>query len=96
MKPQTSRRKRIALLVETSLGSGREILRGISLFARRIGNWEIFHAARGLEDAVPEWLKSWGGDGVIARVQDEEMLSTLKNLNSPVVDVWGWRLTNSP
>ncbi len=89
MKLQTSKRKRIALLVESSLGSGRSILRGISQFARQVGNWELLYAPRGLEDVVPDWLESWEGDGVIARIQDEGMLSALKKLKIPVVDVLG-------
>jgi LacI family transcriptional regulator len=89
VSPQAKKRKRIALLVETSLGSGKEILRGISQFARETGNWEIFHTPRGLEDAVPEWLESWEGDGVIARIQGENMLSSLKKLKTPIVDVLG-------
>lgn len=83
------KRKRIALLVETSLGSGREILRGIAEFARNHDNWEIFHAAQGLVDQVPDWLETWEGDGVIARIQSEGMLQSLKDLNVPVVDVLG-------
>lgn len=90
MKLQSSQRRRqIALLVETSLGSGREILRGIAQFARDYANWEIFHAARGLEDSVPDWLKAWDGDGVIARIQNEGMLHSLKKLETPIVDVLG-------
>jgi LacI family transcriptional regulator len=34
-------------------------------------------------------LESWEGDGVIARIQDEGMLSALKKLEIPVVDVLG-------
>ncbi len=89
MKPRSSKRKRIALLVESSLGSGREILRGISQFARQVGNWDLLYAPRGLEEGVPEWLESWDGDGVIARIQDENMLRALKKLEAPVVDVLG-------
>ena len=90
MKLQASQsRRQIALLVETSLGSGREILRGIAQFARDYANWEIFHAARGLEDSVPDWLKAWDGDGVIARIQNEGMLHSLKKLETPIVDVLG-------
>jgi LacI family transcriptional regulator len=89
MKPRISKRKRIALLVESSLGSGREILRGISQFARQVDNWDLLYAPRGLEDVVPEWLESWDGDGVIARIQDGNMLRALKKLEAPVVDVLG-------
>ena len=90
------KRKRIALLVETSLGSGSEILRGIAEFARNHDNWEIFHAARGLVDQVPDWLETWEGDGVIARIQSENMLQSLKDLSIPVVDVLGVPPHNLP
>lgn len=89
MKPRSAKRKRVALLVETSLGSGREILRGISQFARKIDTWDLLFAPRGLDDGVPEWLVSWDGDGVIARIQDERMLNALRKLKIPVVDVLG-------
>ncbi|MDF1812998.1 MAG: DNA-binding transcriptional regulator [Verrucomicrobiales bacterium] len=86
MKPN---RKKVALLVETSLGSGREILRGIANFAGNRGDWEMIHAARGLDDEVPDWIKSWKGDGVIARVQNPGIVEKLKKRKIPVVDVLG-------
>jgi len=87
--PPIQKRKRIALLVETSLGSGREILRGIAQFAREKTDWEIFHAARGLEDEVPEWIDSWEGEGIIARIQNQRMMARLKKFETPVIDVLG-------
>jgi LacI family transcriptional regulator len=89
VKLTVHKHKRIALLVETSLGSGREILRGIARFARQKTDWEIFHAARGLEEEVPEWIDSWEGDGIIARIQDEGMVDRLKKLETPIIDVLG-------
>ncbi|MFT5468823.1 MAG: LacI family transcriptional regulator [Verrucomicrobiales bacterium] len=82
-------RKRVALFVETSLASGREILRGIARYAQEVDSWQLFHSARGLEDAPPEWLRDWGGDGVIARVQTPELAEALQKLEAPVVDVLG-------
>jgi len=35
----------------------------------------------------PSWLEDWSGDGVIARIESAEMLSTLLELGLPVVDV---------
>jgi len=83
------RRKRIALLVETSLGSGREILRGIARYARQAGDWHLFHAAGGLSDALPDWMEHWDGDAVIARIQNPEMVERLGSLDVPVIDVLG-------
>tara|TARA_R110002096_G_scaffold59069_6_gene148331 strand:+ start:4966 stop:6105 length:1140 start_codon:yes stop_codon:yes gene_type:complete len=89
-------RKKVALIVETSLGSGREILRGIASFAHQTENWEVFHAVRSLEEAVPDWLDDWDGDGVIARVQNAEIAHNLNRLKIPVIDVLGVYETNFP
>jgi LacI family transcriptional regulator len=82
-------RQNIALIVETSLASGREILRGIARYARENDGWHLVHGARGLQDATPDWLSEWNGDGVIARVQTKEMATALRRLPMPVVDVLG-------
>lgn len=82
-------RRRVALLVETSLGSGREILRGIGRYARQASNWQLFHAAGGLADAIPDWMKDWKGDAVIARIQNPETRDQLSTLGIPVIDVLG-------
>lgn len=82
-------RKRIALLVETSLGSGREILRGIARYARQVGDWQLFHRAGGLSDSMTDWMENWEGDGVIARVQNQTTLDRLSTLGLPVIDVLG-------
>ena len=86
--PKTNRRG-VALLVETSLGSGREILRGIADYAHQLAHWQIFHAARGLHDGIPDWMSHWQGDGIIARVQDRTIAEALKKTGIPVVDVLG-------
>ncbi|MCB1063188.1 MAG: DNA-binding transcriptional regulator [Verrucomicrobiae bacterium] len=82
-------RHRVALIVETSLASGREILRGIARYAREVDRWQLFHAARGLQEAAPDWMQDWEGDGVIARVQSQEMANALRAVRAPVVDVLG-------
>ena len=81
--------KRVALLVETSLGSGREILRGIAAYRRQTDGWRIDHEARSLLEGVPEWLRGWSGDGIIARVQDRSTAEELIETGVPVVDVLG-------
>ena len=81
--------KKIGLLVETSLGSGREILKGIARYARYSGEWQLFHAAGGLSDMIPDWLENWDGDGIIARIQSDEVSEKLSELEIPVIDVLG-------
>jgi LacI family transcriptional regulator len=81
---------RVALLVETSQASGRDILRGIARYIREQGPWSIFHhEPRSLERSVPGWLKNWDGDGIIARIQNPAMAATLASIGIPTVDVLG-------
>jgi len=80
---------RVALLVETSLASGRDILRGVARYMREHSRWGIFHEPRSLEDKAPSWLKNWKGNGIIARIQNKEMADAVRNCGIPVVDVLG-------
>lgn len=89
-KPEsTTYHPHVALLVETSLGSGRDILRGIASYARQQRNWSLFHEPRGLEESAPDWLKAWKGDGIIARIQTPQLAQAVKETGLPVVDVLG-------
>jgi len=85
----TDYRPHVALLVETSLGSGRDILRGIATYARQQRNWSLFHEPRGLEESAPDWLKNWKGDGILARIQTPQLADAVKATGLPVVDVLG-------
>lgn len=80
---------RVALLVETSLSSGREILRGIARYVREHQPWALYHEAHGLEESVPRWLRRWKGDGIIARIQTRSMAQAIADSGLPTVDVLG-------
>jgi LacI family transcriptional regulator len=82
-------RPHVALLVETSLASGRDILRGISRYVREATPWALYHEPHGLEEAVPRWLKRWRGDGIIARIQTRRMADAIAASGIPTVDVLG-------
>ena len=79
----------VALLVETSLASGRDILRGIARYVRENQPWLLYHEPRSLEDRPPSWLKGWRGHGIIARVQTPAMARVIAQTRLPVVDVLG-------
>ena len=88
-KTAQSRRPRVALIVETSLASGRDILRGIARYLRVHGPWSIYHEPRALEESVPPWLTQWQGDGIIARIQNRRIADAVVGTGLPVVDVLG-------
>jgi LacI family transcriptional regulator len=79
----------VALIVETSLAPGREILRGIARYVRAHSPWGTFLEPRSLEELVPGWLRDWHGDGIIARVQNRQIADAVLAAGIPAVDVLG-------
>jgi LacI family transcriptional regulator len=75
---------RVALLVETSRGFGRNLLRGIARYAQLHGPW-IFHITAGdYEHAVPD-MKQWGGSGIIARIPNDAVAKAVVQANVPTI-----------
>ena len=82
-------RPRIALLIESSRAYGRGLLHGIAQYARVHGHWAIYQQERALDDPAPQWIESWRGDGVIARFENPRLISAVRKLKIPAVDVRG-------
>jgi LacI family transcriptional regulator len=79
----------VALVIETSLASGRDILRGIARYVHECGPWSIYHEPRSLEESAPRWLRNWDGDGIIARFQNTRIAKAIVSTGIPAVDVLG-------
>ena len=91
-RPRRARKRarpHVALIIETSLAPGREILRGIARYVREHGPWSTFLEPRSLEETVPGWLQDWDGDGIIARVQNRQIAEVVRATRIPAVDVLG-------
>lgn len=58
---------RVKLLIDTSSSWGRDIIRGISAYAKEHGPWTIDLDYQGRYE-TPHLPPDWPGDGVIARV----------------------------
>lgn len=80
-------RRRVALIVETSIHYGREVLHGITRYIRSHEAWSVFLEQRELWTAPPQWLERWRGDGVICRKTTPELLERFRDLKVPVVDL---------
>ena len=85
----TAQRPHVALLVETSLASGRDILRGIARYVREHEPWALYHEPRSLEETLPSWLRRWKGDGIIVRAQNDRIALAVQATAIPAVDVLG-------
>ncbi len=83
------RRRRVALLVESSRSYGRGLLHGLAEYARVHDGWTVSLDDRGLSEEVPRWLPAWHGDGIIARIESEQLLTVVRQLGLPVVDLRG-------
>lgn len=81
------RTPRIALLVETSREYARGLLRGVIRYQHEHGPWSIYFKPQGLGEPPPPWLKSWRGDGILARVNDRRMAAAVASASAPVVDL---------
>jgi LacI family transcriptional regulator len=77
------------LLIETSLASGRDVLRGIARYTREHEGWALYHEPHDLEHAVPPWLRHWRGDGIIARIQTPAMAEVIAASGIPTIDALG-------
>ena len=76
----------VALFVETSLGYGRGVLRGIANYVVAHQPWSIYVDQRGLNDPLPDWLNDWDGHGIIMRAQTRRIAEVVAKLKVPAVD----------
>ena len=88
-KPATTRgrRTRVALLIETSNAYARELLHGIQSYARENRHWALHLTEQGRGETPPAWLRSWRGDGMIARVETKSVAEAVRQAAVPVVNV---------
>ena len=84
---QPSNRRSVALLIETSNGYCRGLLEGIGAFARTCGNWSIHLNEQERGAQPPNWLNEWNGDGIIARIETDQIGLRLKQFRIPIVDL---------
>lgn len=59
---------KVALLVETARGYGRQFLRGVTRYARLHGPWGFYVTPGDFAQALPQ-MRQWGGTGIIARIE---------------------------
>jgi len=80
--------RQIAILIETSSAYGRGLLRGVSRFLRDESHWSVDFSPHGLHE-VPEWLATWRGDGILARIESRRIAETVARLGVPCIDLRG-------
>ena len=75
---------KVLLLVETSRGYGRQVLRGIVRYSRLHGPWS-FYITPG--DFVQRWpaIQQWGATGIIARIETMQLAEAIEASRLPTI-----------
>ena len=85
-------RHSVALIIETSNAYARGLLDGIIAYQREHELWSIYVAEQQRGAQPPDWLKTWRGDGIIARIETEPIAAAIRRTRLPTVDVSAARL----
>ncbi len=78
---------RVALIIETSVIYGRQILSGVARYLRSHHRWSVFLEQHELGTRPPAWLASGRWDGILSRPTDPEMAQLFRRMGVPVVDL---------
>ena len=87
-----TRRRDVALLIETSNAYGRGLLQGVIHYAREHPAWGFNFMVQGRRAEPPAWLKGWNGDGILARIETPAIASAVARTQLPAVDLSAARL----
>ena len=87
MEHTMKQRPNVALIVETSVVYGRQILHGVSRYLRAHGGWSVYLDERELLAPPPDWLLDWNGDGVICRPTTPALADAFRARGLAVVDL---------
>ena len=75
---------KVALLIETARGYGRQMLRGIVRYARLHGPWGFYVTPGDFEQALPK-MQQWGGTGIIARIETRKIAKAILDSGLPTI-----------
>src|SRR3982751_4885123 len=79
-----ARTRKVALLVETARGYGRDLLRGIMRYARLHGPWGFYVTPGDFVQALPR-MRSWGGTGTTGRIKTPEVARAILASGLPTI-----------
>ncbi|MGI5397286.1 XylR family transcriptional regulator [Streptomyces sp. CA-251251] len=90
--PRRSAPRQVALVVETSNAYARGLLTGIRKFVLSRPHWSIYLVEHSRYETDFSWLDGWRGDGMLARIENEETAHLVRALGLPAVDLSAKRL----
>ncbi|MDO5581438.1 MAG: substrate-binding domain-containing protein [Planctomycetia bacterium] len=76
---------RVAVILDLSVGSARDLLRGILQYLRTNGPWNLNYVSKAVGIIDPSNLLTWEGDGVIAHVPSPDVFEQIRSKNCPFI-----------
>ncbi|BBO32807.1 XylR family transcriptional regulator [Lacipirellula parvula] len=78
----------VALIIDPGSPYDRRIVRGVAEYVHRVRReWSIY-VEEDLVDRLPD-LQAWGGDGILANLDDERIAAAVMSLGIPVIGIGG-------
>jgi LacI family transcriptional regulator len=85
-------RKQVALLIETSNEYARGLLSGINAYLREHSSWSVYLSEYSRNNTDLTWLSHWHGDGIIARIENEQTARYILASGLPAIDLSASRI----
>jgi LacI family transcriptional regulator len=85
-------RKQVALLIETSNEYARGLLNGINAYLRDHSSWSVYLSEYSRNNTDLTWLSQWYGDGIIARIENEQTARYILQSGLPAIDLSASRI----
>ena len=79
----------VALLIGTSRAYGRGLLLGVANYIRDNGPWIISRQEQKFIDEIPEWFKTWKGDGILFHMENPDLIKFIRQRRIPAVQFHG-------
>lgn len=81
---------KVLLLIDFSEEYGRGLLNGIAKYSRLFGPWSfcripLVYRNKSDVPGLVTWAKNWGTDGIIAQIENEDVLNELCKLDRPII-----------
>jgi len=76
---------KVALLIETSGETGRELLRGVLRYSQTHGPWGLHVSPGDVNDLTLPNMKAWNGTGIVVRISNQAVADAVLQAKLPTV-----------
>jgi LacI family transcriptional regulator len=79
--------RHVALLIEATNAYARGVVRGVAQYNHERAHWAVYFEPHALDSPLPGWLRTWKGDGILARIASRRTAKAVLVAGVPVVDL---------